>query len=268
MSFARPFTLLVVSALACSTLRLTAQGVLSAQAFSTPAEASVAGPAFSSSTAPAADLPEAPTAGVEDAQATASSPRPGTGEIVPKNRIGIMPGQSAQPLSARDKVTFGLVHAFNPVNIFVWTISSAFSQGIDSAPHFGQGWGPYAQRYGSTGARSALQTLTTDAVFAPLFHDDPRYYILGRDHRLFNRTIYAVTRTVITRGDSGQNRPNLALLAGYAVTAGATNSFYPQVDRTGKQTAETFGASLGGQAGFFLYKEFLDDALRIAHLRK
>ncbi len=268
MSFARPFTLLVVSALACSTLPLSAQGVSSAQAFSTLAEASVAGPAFSSSAAPAADLPDAPAAGGEDAQATALSPPSRNGEIVPKYRIGILPGQTAQPLSARDKVNFGLEHAFNPVNIFVWTISSAFSQGIDSAPHFGQGWGPYAQRYGSTGARSVMQTLATDSVFAPIFHDDPRYYILGSDHTPLNRSIYAITRTVITRSDSGQNRINLPVLVGYAVTAGATNSFYPQADRTAKQTMETFGASLGGQAGFFLYKEFLDDALRIAHLRK
>lgn len=214
------------------------------------------------------DAPSSPLADAAEGQAGVPSLAPSTGPIAPKYKNIILPMQATQPLSAGDKVKFGFVQAIQPVNIAAWLISSAYSQAVDSAPHYGQGWGPYGQRYGAAAARGTMQTLATDSVFAPIFHEDPRYYELGRQHKLVNRAIYAATRTVLTRSDSGKQTVNFALLSGYLVTAGATNAFYPERDRTTSQTFESFGGSVGGAALGFLFNEFVDDGLRIVHLRK
>lgn len=217
------------------------------------------------------DLPSAPSAmlaAAAEGQAGVPALTTSPGPIAPKYSGIVLHTQSARPLSAGDKVKFGFVQAISPVNIVAWGISSAYSQGVDSAPHYGQGWGPFGQRYGAAAARGTIQTLATDSLLAPIFHDDPRYYELGRQHKLVPRAIYAATRTVITRGDNGRNRVNLPLLIGYAGAAGATNAFYPQRDQSGSQTAYTFAGSVGGAALGFLFDEFLDDGLRIVHLRK
>ncbi len=213
-------------------------------------------------------LPEAPSTMVDEGQAGVPSLAPKNGPVAAKYTGIILPMQAAQPLSAGDKVKFGFVQAVQPVNILAWGISSAYSQAVDSAPHYGQGWGPYGQRYGAAAARGTIQTLATDSFFAPLLRDDPRYYELGRQHKLVNRAIYAATRTVITRTDSGKQTVNLPLLAGYAVAAGAANAFYPERDRSGSQTVENYAGSIGGAALGFLFNEFLDDGLRVVHLRK
>ncbi len=231
------------------------------------ASAPAVAPETSSSSAD--DLPAAPSAMLDDAgQAGAPTLTTSTANVAHRYSGIILPGQFAQPLSAGQKVTFGFVQAASPFNIVAWAFSAAYSQAVDSAPHYGQGWGPFGQRYGASAARGTMQTLATDSVFAPIFHDDPRYYELGRQHKIINRGIYAATRTVITRSDSGKQRLNIPLLAGYAVAAGASNVFVPERDRTASQTAQSYAGSIGGAALGFLFNEFLDDGLRIAHLRK
>ena len=180
----------------------------------------------------------------------------------------ILPTQSAQPLSQGDKVTFALRQSVSPFTFLSVVISATYSQGVDSAPHYGQGWAPYGQRIGAAAARNTVQTLAGQAVFAPLFHDDPRYYQLGRGHKLVNRAVYAATRVLVTRNDNGQQRVNIPLLGGYAVAAGVNNAFYPERDRGGKETAISYGSSLGGAVAGMEVSEFLSDALRIAHLSR
>lgn len=242
---------------------------VSAQSLHALNETPAADLAVSSSVASATDdLPAAPAPSADADQAGAPALTTSPGQVAPKYSGIVLPGQSAQPLTGGEKVKFAFVQAVSPFNILAWGISSAYSQAVDSAPHYGQGWAPYGQRYGAAAARGTMQTLATDAIFAPIFHDDPRYYELGRDHKLVNRVVYAATRTVITRGDNGKQRVNLPLLVGYGVAAGASYSFYPQRDRTGTQVAETYAGSIGGAALGFLFNEFLDDGLRIVHIRK
>ena len=246
---------------------------LHAQALHTLTDAPAAALAAASeplaaSSSSADDLPSAPSAMADDGgQAGAPTLTTSTANVAHRYSGIILPGQSAQPLSGGQKVTFGFVQAASPFNIVAWAFSAAYSQAVDSAPHYGQGWGPFGQRYGAAAARGTMQTLATDSLFAPIFHDDPRYYELGRQHKLINRGIYAATRTVLTRSDSGKQRVNLPLLAGYAVATGASTVFIPDRDRTASQAVQSYAGSIGGAALGFLFNEFLDDGLRIVHLR-
>ncbi len=199
----------------------------------------------------------------------------GSGQSLGRNNAGpasttdkyIDPGQQAPSLSAGDKVRLGLRDAVSPFAIAGWISSAAYSQALDSAPNYGQGWGPFAQRFGASAARGSTEGVLSDSIFAPIFHQDPRYYRLGSGHDLVHRTVYAVTRTVITKSDSGRTTPNLALLAGNAAGSVLTNAYYPDRNRDAKTTAETFAGSIGGSAVGFFVSEFLSDALGIVHLK-
>ena len=117
--------------------------------------------------------------------------------------------------------------------------------------------------------RSTIQTMATDAVFSPMFHDDPRYFAMGNSKPFVKRVVYAATRVVLVRSSySTNNRINAPLLLGYGVAAAANNAYYPDRDRGAKQTFQNYAGSLGGAALGFEVSEFLDDALRMVHLRR
>lgn len=179
----------------------------------------------------------------------------------------IDPGQHGPSLTSADKVRLGLRDAISPFAVVGWLSSAAYSQALDSSPNYGQGWGPFAQRFGASAARGASEGILSDSVFAPIFHEDPRYYQLGPGHNILRRTLYAVTRTVVTKTDGGRTTPNLALLAGNAAGSILTNAYYPEINRNAKTTVETFAGSVGGSAIGFFVSEFLSEALDIVHLK-
>ncbi len=180
----------------------------------------------------------------------------------------IEPGQQAPALSSGDKVRLGIRDAVSPFAAIGWLSSAAYSQAIDSVPNYGQGWAPFAQRFGAAAARASTEGILSDSIFAPVFHEDPRYYRIGPGHNLIHRTLYSVTRTIITKSDSGRPTPNFALIAGNAAGSILTNAYYPQQNRTAKDTAETFAGSIGGSALGFFVSEFLSDALGVVHLTR
>lgn len=222
-------------------------------------------------------LPEAPSATSSsldgaapfDAQAggAPNAGNPNTA-VAPRYAGIILPGQTSVPLSAGNKMAYGFRDAFSPFSLVSVTVSAGWSHLIDSAPHYGTNSEGFGKREGVAALRNVEQALFTDAVFAPIFHDDPRYYELGRQHKFLNRVIYAGTRVIVTRTDSGHNTINAPLLLGYGATAGMNNLYYPDRDTGAKNTFQSWGTSLGGAALGMEVNEFLDDALRIVHLRK
>jgi len=180
----------------------------------------------------------------------------------------IYPGQQALPLSATDKMVYAVPDAFGLMNLASVMASAGWSHLVDSAPHYGHNSEAFGKRVGAASLRNVTQSLSTDAVFAPIFHDDPRYYQMGRDQNFFKRGLYAASRVVVTRSDSGHQRLNAPLLLGYGTAAGVSNFIYPDQDTGAKATLGNYGMSLGGAAIGMLTNEFLDDALRIVHLRK
>ena len=228
-------------------------------------------PASSSSLdeATSSSLPNAPSAVADDTAQTGSGVPQGNAPNFARRYDGIIfYTETAKSLNTHQKVIYGYVRAVQPINVLAWASSAAYSQAVNSAPHYGEGWAPYGQRIGAAAARQTVQTLATDSLFAPLLHDDPRYYELGPQHHPVRRTLYAVSRVVVTRSDDGARRVNLPLFAGYALSAASTNAYYPSQDRTASRSAETFGASLGGAALGFFFDEFVHDLLSAAHLRK
>lgn len=188
--------------------------------------------------------------------------------MAPLYQKHIQPGQQALLLTAGNKFTLGVRSATSPFSALGWAIAAGYAQAIDGSPHYGTNGKAYAQRLGAAAARNVSEGIFSDSIFAPIFHEDPRYYEMGRGNSPFKRIVYAATRTVITRKDDGHSTPNFSLLAGNAAGAALTNAYYPDKDRSFSQTAQTFAGAIGGSALGFIVVEFLNDTLQAVHLRK
>lgn len=181
----------------------------------------------------------------------------------------IAPGQTAPQLSGRDKFVMGARDSVSLTSMAGWFISAGWSHLLDTSPNYGSDKGAFGQRLGAATVHGISEDVLIASVMAPVLHEDPRYYKMGRHgHSLTQRAVYAATRVFITRSDSGRPTANLALMTGDLEAAALTNAYYPTRNRTAERTMLTFGSSLGGAALSFGVKEFLGDALELAHLKK
>jgi hypothetical protein len=219
-----------------------------------------------------AELPEAPgvppaaagTPGEPGAQGSSQA----TPTVAPRLTKYIPSGWTAQTLTPHDKVLLGLRDLYSPLNFIAMVASAGYEQALNGEPNYGTDRGAFGERLGAAAIRESTQGLFTDSIFSPLLHEDPRYYVQGPSHGFFYRTGYAVTRTLVTKTDSGKSSVNGALLMGYAASAALSYTYYPTINKDFHDTAATFGGSLGGAALGFFVSEFSDDVLKAVHLRK
>jgi hypothetical protein len=180
----------------------------------------------------------------------------------------ISPGQQAPSLTATDKFLMGAKNAVTPFSITGWLLSAGYSHVTNGTPNYGTDRGAFGQRLGATALRNMSEGVFSTSVMSTVFHEDPRYYKRGRDHSIAKRALYAATRAIITRTDSGKTTPNFALLSGNLAGAALTNAYYPPLNHGVSQTMMIFGTSVGGSALGFCVSEFLSDTLEIVHLKK
>ena len=173
-----------------------------------------------------------------------------------------------QPMTVRDKVVGGLANSVSLFSATGWLAAAGWAQLLNSSPNYGTDSGAFGQRLGAAAIRSTSQGIFTNSLFAPLFHEDSRYYVMGAGHPFLKRVVYAGTRAIITRTDSGHSTPNFALFAGNAAGSALTIPYYPAQNTTFGEVAETFGGSIGGSALGFVVDEFIVDALIDLHIKK
>lgn len=178
----------------------------------------------------------------------------------------IEPGESVPRLTARDKVILGLKDAVSPFSMTAWVSSAAYEQVFDNSPNYGQTGEGFAKRLGASALRDFTEGTFGDSVLAPLLHEDPRYYRMGKGHPLLKRIVYAGSRGLITRTDSGHTTLNFANTGGNLAGALLTDAYYPARNTTFSETMETFGTSVGGSAFGFAVTEFLPDIFHAFHL--
>ena len=184
----------------------------------------------------------------------------------PHLQMIVLPGEIADPMTVHDKIAAGLK---NSVFSATGSLAAAgWEQLTDGSPDYGTDSGAFGQRLGAAAIRGTSNSLFSHSVFAPIFHEDPRYYVMGSGHPFLKRLVYAGTRVLITRTDSGHSTPNFALFAGNAAGSALTVTYYPAKNTTFSGVAETFGSSLGGSALGFVVDEFIVDALADLHLKK
>jgi len=213
----------------------------------------------SSNEAPAFPMP---------AQTASGAKNTSTAPVARIHQKYIPAGTVGQPLTARDKFFVGVHDLYSPFSILGSVTSALYSHVTNGEPNYGTNLGAFGQQLGATVIRDSNEGFFADSLLDPLFHEDPRYFVEGPSYGFVHRVLYAGTRPIITRNDSGKNTLNAALLVGYAGASAISYSYYPQVNKNFRDTASTFGGSLGGAAVGFLVSEFSDQVLQALHLEK
>jgi hypothetical protein len=162
----------------------------------------------------------------------------------------------------------GLRETVTPYSVLGWFFSAGWAHLIDGSPNYGTNSQAFAQRLGASAALASSRGIFSDSILGPIFHQDTRYYQLGKGHKFINRVIYAGTRPVIGKTDSGRTIPNYAFILATAGSSGLTVTYYPDQNTSGGQVAQTFGTSLGGAAIGALINEFGGDIIQSLHLSR
>jgi hypothetical protein len=165
------------------------------------------------------------------------------------------------PLTSGQKFRLATASVFD---YFAYPFNMALA-GIDQANNspksWGQGWGPYAQRFGANFADNSIGTYMTVAIFPSLLREDPRYYQMGKGG-FKRRSWHAVKRLFVTYSDSGNTRCNYSEIVGNAAAAAISNIYHAPEDRTASRNAGTFGLLIMWDGASNELKEFWPDIRR------
>ena len=285
---------------------LLSAGIAAAQApVSVPAEASdpsetTTGAALSSSAtdASAAELPDAPSqvqVQLEDAVVVGKTslkangrdqqscnflssigmiyfdpnkvdePRPRCSELVyPYQRF--LSTNIAVPLNWKQKGYLAVHYTSDPAALGTIIGISAINIAADSHTAYGPG----LEGFGKLAGVSLLQNATAETfgtfVIPALVHQDPRYYRMpGRP--IGKRILYSVTRSYISRSDSGKPIPNYGVFGAYPIVAELSNLYVPGIESDGPSTVKRIATGLALDPVNNLVNEFLPDLARHVHIR-
>jgi hypothetical protein len=155
-----------------------------------------------------------------------------------KRVLGIIPNFSSvsadvklPPQTPKQKLTLAAKNSFDYSSFFVASIQAGFAMDSNSYPEFHQGVKGYARYYWHTLADTADENFMVSGAAPILFHEDNRFYTLG--HGSFRkRTLYAVSRVLITRTDNGNPTFNFSEVVGSGAAAGLSTLWYPKQYQT------------------------------------
>jgi hypothetical protein len=168
------------------------------------------------------------------------------------------------PPSVSEKWNLFETETIAPFTLGAGAFNAGVSQITHSAPLYGRHAWPvaYPKRFGASIGDIVSQNFFGDFLLASAFHEDTRYVRRGPSHRLWPRIGYAISRSIVTRTDSGETTFNWANIAGTGMSAALSNAYYPPVSRTVRESATNWGTSIAGSGLANLMPEFLPDFRR------
>jgi hypothetical protein len=179
-----------------------------------------------------------------------------------KQRIfGIIPNfyvtyeSNPAPLTAKMKFQLALKTSIDPVTIAGVALVSVARQ-AGNTPNYGQGWGPYGERFGATAADGLSDIIIGGAVLPSLLHQDPRYFYQGTG-TTGSRLQHAVFSAFIARGDNGKWQPNYSTIGGDLGSAALANLYYPKSNRGAGLFVGNFALGTGERIAANVAEEFL-----------
>jgi len=175
--------------------------------------------------------------------------------VVPNFFITFLP--DAAPLNTRQKFQLSWKTRTDPTQFAFVAFVAAVQQLRNDYSGFGDGASGYAKRYAAAYATAWTSSLMNRVVMPTIFRQDPRYFYKGTGTTK-SRVAYAMSRSVIRKGDNGRWQPNYSGIVGTIAAAAISNYYYPKEDRRGARLILTNTAlGIGGSAAGHLAQEFL-----------
>jgi hypothetical protein len=163
----------------------------------------------------------------------------------------------AAPLTPKQKYKLAMRSIVDPATFIIVGGFAGIEQATNEFSGYGQGWEGYGKRYGAGLADTSIGGMLGGAVLPVLFHQDPRYFYMGRGTK-WHRAMYALSSAVVARGDNGKWQPAYAAVLGDFGSGAISNLYYPASNRNGADLtiANGFLAVAGNAAGNLL-QEFV-----------
>jgi hypothetical protein len=159
------------------------------------------------------------------------------------------------PLTAKMKFKLALKVSTDPVTASGVALISASRQAANT-PKYGQGWGAYGERFGSTAADGFSDIMIGGAILPSLLHQDPRYFFQGTGTTA-SRIRHAMFSPFVAKGDNGEWQPNYSSVGGDLASAALANLYYPQANRGAGLVFGNFAIGTAERIGATLAQEFL-----------
>jgi hypothetical protein len=177
-------------------------------------------------------------------------------------------GYAVHQIHGREKLILGARDLYSLGNIGDWFLAAGWEHLRNGQPNYGTDRGAFGERLGAAAIRETTEGILTDGVFNVMLHEDPRYFVQGPKFSFVHRTIYAISRPLVTRSSNdGHAKPNYALWLGLASATALNNLYYPKSNRNFHDNLSNFGGSFGGSALGYAVDEYMDDILRMAHIK-
>jgi hypothetical protein len=187
--------------------------------------------------------------------------------------LGVLPNfrvsyrWDAAPLNARQKFKLAWKGISDPVTFASNGVLAGIQQARGDFSGFGSGADGYAKRYFAAYGTALTGSMISTALLPSVFKQDPRYFYKGTGSTS-SRVGYALSRSVMRRGDNGRWQPDYSRILGSLAAGAISNLYYPEEDRrSGRLMLENAAIRVAGAAGGNLLQEFLYKRLT-THSRK
>ena len=175
--------------------------------------------------------------------------------FIPNFYVSYVP--DAAPLTSKQKFQLASRTIIDPVSFGLTGAVAGIEQGLNMYSGYGGGAQGYGKRYGAAYANLITSTFLGDAIFPSLLKQDPRYFYKGTGSTR-SRLLYAISNSVMCKGDNGRWQVNYSYLLGDFAASGISNLYYPATDRNGAAlTFENALIGIGATAAADVLQEFV-----------
>lgn len=192
-------------------------------------------------------------------QATAdATPPPGR---IPRSGPG---SQTWQRMTVKEKLRYDAHHVLDVDNLIFGGIGAAIDQARDRPGEWGQGWGAFAERYGSHFGQYLVQRSIMYPVQA-IDHEDTRYLRSTRSSYK-GRLGDAFLHTIWRRSDSGGMMPAYSEFLGDYGAAAVSRMWWPDHYHTGSAIFIAGSDTILIDGAINAFHEFTPDIKRWLHI--
>ncbi len=191
-------------------------------------------------------------------------PKPCTELIYPYQRF--LTSNIVIPMTWQQKGYLALHDLADPVNFGTILGISAITVGADSHSAYGPGLKGFGKSVGVSYLQDATAQFFGAFAIPVIVHQDPRYFRMP--HAPFaKRVVYSISRTVVSRSDSGKSMPNYATLLNYPIGAELANLYVLGIHPDAPSTVARIFTGYALDPANNLINEFLPDVASHVHIR-
>ena len=166
-----------------------------------------------------------------------------------------------RPLTASEKFHTFLVSTYRPQTFASALVDASANTLFPDSKEYETGFRGFGQRYGINLATSETDVFFERFLIPTVLKQDPRYF-RNPDLPFFKRAVYAMSRVVITRSDSGVNTFNASRVLGGAASQAIADLYVPGNRQGMYPIADRIAFDMLRDAGFNLLHEFWPDVRR------